>query len=152
MTLEPFQIVRELIAGSLFFLNIYLVYAFTLRAGICERLSWAKWKNDVTVQAATMLALYFLGAMVLRGWEWSLALLTNLNIQFDYPKADYLLWLVRNSWPVTILAGAVTIVGGLGIVYAFTPDKHVRGALILVCLFSVLLPFAIFLAMHGWPG
>lgn len=151
MILEPYQIVRELVAGSLFFMNIYLVYAFFFSSGSYRRVSWSSWRDDPASWGATFLATYFLGAMALRGWEWALALLTNLNTQFDYPKAEYMLWMVRNSWALTIVAGGVAVAGGLGVVYVFAPRQRVRNLLICVFLTSVFLPFAIYLILHGWP-
>lgn len=152
MQLEPYQIVRELIAGSLLLLNVYLFWSFASNVGSLKRLlSWKVWRSDPAAQGAIALATYFLGALILRGFDWLLFFLTNLNTRYDYPKAEYMLWLVRNSWVLTVLAGAVVIVGGLYCVRVFNPRSRANWMLGTVAILSIFLPFVLHLWVYGWP-
>lgn len=148
MYLEPYQVVRELIAGSLVLINIYLFFSFAGRVKVWRR---GQWYKDPAAQAALVLALYFFGALVLRMWDYLLIKLTNLNLQFHYPTAEYLLWMVQNSWWITVAFGAMLIVGGLGSVWVFNSSQRRLGRLIAVALLSIIIPFLLHIAFHGWP-
>ena len=144
-TLESYQIVRELIAGSLLIVNIYLSVYFA------SQVHWRDIHRDETSKAAVALSTYFGGALVLRGMDWALAKLTNLNIEFDYPAAERLLWIVRSSWWVMLLGGAVAMLGAFCCIRVFGLQKRATGRLALVATGALLIPLLIFIVFHGAP-
>jgi hypothetical protein len=153
MPLEPYQIVRELLAGSLFFLNVYLFWSFAANVSAFKALrSWKCWRNDPAAQGAVALATYFFGALILRGWDWCLYVLNNLNIDFHYSSAGFFVWMIKNSWGVTIVAGAIVMLGGLCCVRVFNPQSRANWMLAVVAVFSTLMPFGLHFLIFGWPA
>ena len=164
VNLERYQIASEIVYGALFFMNCYLVYLFTWQAWKrAERGgdTFYRWRSRREFYGATALALYFAGATGMRCWEWAQVMATNLNTQYDWPPAEVMLWLVRNSWALMVLLGLVMMAGGVSIATVFAPEEDVDGSrrirgyrvhsLSIVCLLSVVVPLSIFLILHGWP-
>lgn len=152
MTPAPFQIVQELVNGSILLLNAYLVFSFISNADTRKPLrSWHLWRSDPAVRGAVALGTYFLGAAVLRAWEWLFSFLHNINIRFDVPKLEYIQWLLQQTWVVLLIGGGITYVGGLCIVRVFNPHERVRWLQYVVVAVSILLPFGWHIAWNGVP-
>lgn len=152
MTPAPFQIVQEIINGSLLLLNIYLVWSFISNADTRKPLrSWRTWRGDPAVRGAIALGFYFLGAAILRAWEWLFTFLHNHNIKYDQPSSEYLQWLVQQSWPILLVGGAITYLGGLCIVRVFNPHARVRWLQYVVAAISIAVPVSWHIAWNGMP-
>lgn len=154
MGLEPYQIVRELVAGSLGLVNLYIFFSFAMRPFRFKNI-W----DDPGTQGTIVLMLYFFGVTVSRLWDWLVFGLTNLSIQFDWPKAEWLLWVARGTWVIVALSGALALWGGLLCAVVFNPNsvhkslmakiKEARVRLIVVSVMSIVVPLAVFLMHHG---
>ena len=144
MGLEPYQIARELMAGSLLIINVYWFIAFARET----KLSWSWIMRDRAALAALSLAIYFFGAIIARGWDYAIFFLSNLSVTHDYPTADWLLWLARESWPVVIFSGGVMICGGLVMVRAFMRRDQWPGWSSGVAVVSILVPILIYMLVH----
>lgn len=143
---EVYQIVREIVSGTVLILVLYLFWSFI---SVLHLSDWKRRNQSSWVRAAIALSTAFLGLVILRAWDYALALGTNLNIRYDWPPAELLLAITKKSWVALLIGGAVFMVGGLCCVRVFSPKKR-AGVFKVVAAVAILLPLAIHLYFHGW--
>jgi hypothetical protein len=129
MLLTTDMIVRELINGAWFVLNLYMVGIFLLYL-VPEIRRVSRWYAQERNKAALGLLFYFSGGALFHGWIWYLLRMARLQVVGGF---------LANSYAVIVASAIFAFVGALLCIAVFSEKRwgHVAwlGALVIVVAF-----------------